>query len=524
MTAIKSRRGQLHRAPAGGVQFFLVHGIDEGLAHERSKAIIRKLVGADPDPLRLVRLDGEALARRPEGLSDEAYAVSMFGGSRAIWIDAQGRDLLAALEPLFARPPAECAIVIKAGQLKRGHALRAAFEKAAGAVAIECYCDEPKALGALIDGEIRARRARDRPDARAALLEQLGADRQTSRAEIAKLLLFARGNRPSNSPTSVRSCPTPRRLRSMISSTRRSSATFRRRPATPPAYFADGGDADELIGRLVARLTLLHRLRLEMEAGRDFEGAFQALYIRATPEGRRALARAARSAGPPSRSPSVCRRGQGDERKSARDARAGQEFWRAGRSGRWPARRPPRLRARFEGATRGGPTARRQRARLPLRRLAEAPAEIVELVEVAEGDADLAALAGVPDGDLGAEREAELVLKGERVGVDGRRLLFRARRSCRRSRRAARCRARSGRRHDPVGGRVRMRHGQQRAAVPRGDLSVGEQRRGVIGQIGQAQACWRCGCGSCRRPARCRREHSRSRRRAGRSPPPPRAH
>ncbi len=153
--------------------------MDEGLAHERSKAIVRKLVGADPDPLRLVRLEGEALARRPEGLADEAYAVSMFGGSRAIWIDAQGRDLLPALEPLFARPPAECAIVIKAAQLKKGHALRAAFEKAANAASIECYADEPKALG-------RADRQRDpqrRPHDRA---RRAGGAGRTSSAPTGK--------------------------------------------------------------------------------------------------------------------------------------------------------------------------------------------------------------------------------------------------------------------------------------------------------------------------------------------------
>ena len=57
----------------------------------------------DADPLRLTRLDGDAVARDPGALADEAYAVSMFGGSRAIWIEAQARDLLPALEPLFAR-------------------------------------------------------------------------------------------------------------------------------------------------------------------------------------------------------------------------------------------------------------------------------------------------------------------------------------------------------------------------------------------------------------------------------------
>ncbi|MGO9585913.1 MAG: DNA polymerase III subunit delta, partial [Limisphaerales bacterium] len=52
-------------------------------------------------------LDGDAVARDPGALADEVYAISMFGGSRAVWIEAQARDLLPALEPLFERPPQE---------------------------------------------------------------------------------------------------------------------------------------------------------------------------------------------------------------------------------------------------------------------------------------------------------------------------------------------------------------------------------------------------------------------------------
>ena len=124
--------GFIQRLPKE-IRFYLVHGLDEGLTHERVKAIIRSRIGDELDPMRLVRLEGDAVARDPGVLADEAYAISMFGGDRAIWIDAQGRDLLPALEPLFVRPPTDCTIVIKAGQLKKGTGLRAAFESSAAA-------------------------------------------------------------------------------------------------------------------------------------------------------------------------------------------------------------------------------------------------------------------------------------------------------------------------------------------------------------------------------------------------------
>src|ERR1700674_5900069 len=150
-----SADGYIPRLPRD-VRFFLVHGSDEGLTHERSKAIMSKILAGDSDPLRLVRFDGDLIVRDPGALADEAYASPMFGGSRAIWIDAQGRDLFPVLEPILAKPPSDCAIVIKAAQLKRGTALRTAFEKAPNAASVECYSDEARALGQLIDAETAA--------------------------------------------------------------------------------------------------------------------------------------------------------------------------------------------------------------------------------------------------------------------------------------------------------------------------------------------------------------------------------
>jgi DNA polymerase-3 subunit delta len=116
------------KRPPGETRFFLVHGIDEGLIHERVKGLVEAALAGEADPLRLTRLDGDAVARDPGALADEVYAISMFGGSRAVWIEAQGLDVLPALAPLFARPPPDCAVIVEAGSLRKGTALRTAFE------------------------------------------------------------------------------------------------------------------------------------------------------------------------------------------------------------------------------------------------------------------------------------------------------------------------------------------------------------------------------------------------------------
>lgn len=294
MTVVASSAadGFIHRLP-GGLTFYLVHGSDEGLVHERAKAILAKVLDGDADPLRIVRLDGEAILRDPGVLADEAYAIPMFGGARAIWIDAQGRDLMAALEPLLAKPPDDCAIVVKAGQLRKGTALRSAFEKAPNAASIECFSDDAKALQQLINSETKAAGVAIAPDARAALLALLGADRQTSRGEIAKLVAYVAGKERIELADiqAIVSDAAPSSLDELVDQAL--LGDLQGAVASATRYFYEGGDGDQLMIRLVQRLTLLHRLRLEMDQGRSFDTACQALFVRLPIAARQGLARQA---------------------------------------------------------------------------------------------------------------------------------------------------------------------------------------------------------------------------------------
>jgi DNA polymerase III subunit delta len=284
--------GFIQRLPKE-IGFYLVHGFDEGLTHERVKAIIRGRIGDDSDPMSLVRLEGDAVARDPGVLADEAYAISMFGGDRAIWIDAQGRDLLPALEPLFTRPPTDCTIVIKAGQLKKGTGLRAAFESSPARASIECYSDDSSTLEALINAEARAAGLAIAPDARAALIHMVGADRRTTRGEITKLMLYAQGQSQitAEDVEAIVADAAPSNVDEVID-----HALLGDLPAVETSlsrFFQDGGEADYLMIRLVARLTLLHRLRLEMDQGRPFDAACQTLFVKLPISARRALAKQA---------------------------------------------------------------------------------------------------------------------------------------------------------------------------------------------------------------------------------------
>ena len=127
------------------------------------------------------------------------------------------------------------------------------------------------------------------------------------------------------------------------------------------------------------------------------------------------------------------------------------------------------------------------RGSLTLRRLTEPAAEVVELVEIPEGDADLAALPAVPNGHLRAERQRKLLLERARVGVDRGSALPRTGRLAGILAQAFDVPDRQAFGDDPVGERVRVGDGEQGARVSGGNLSAREQAARVLGQIGQAK-------------------------------------
>jgi DNA polymerase-3 subunit delta len=278
----------IKRAPRD-MPFFLVHGNDEGLIRERCRGIVASLLDGDNDPLRLIRFDGDALAREPGTLAEEADAVSMFGGSRVIWIELQARDIAAALEPLLKMPPRDCAIIVEAGSLKKGTALRSTFEKLNNCASIECYPDDRRSIASLIEGEARQAGLSIAPEVRDYLVGLLGSDRMTTRGEIAKLLLYAKGRGAVTieDVEAIVSDAAPSALDDAVDHAFLGDSAAVE--ATANRYFGDGGDPGSLLRVMVARAMLLHRLRLAMDEGRSFESAIQAQYVRLSPMRRSAL-------------------------------------------------------------------------------------------------------------------------------------------------------------------------------------------------------------------------------------------
>ncbi|OHV79169.1 DNA polymerase III subunit delta [Ensifer sp. LCM 4579] len=180
---------------AAHYRLFLVYGPDRGLVSERAAQLAGSFGIPLDDPFAVVKLDATELQQGAGRLLDEVNAIGLFGGEKLIWIKGASAEkgLSEALQVLAAAPPSGSYLVIEAGDLKKGAALRKAAEPSRAVASIACYSDDARALNALVDKELSEAGLRISPAARERLLEALGGDRIASRNEVRKLALYCRG-------------------------------------------------------------------------------------------------------------------------------------------------------------------------------------------------------------------------------------------------------------------------------------------------------------------------------------------
>jgi DNA polymerase III subunit delta len=178
------------RTSLPALHVILVHGPDTGHVAERASQAARASGIALDDAFSCIRADADDFLSEPGRLLDEARSISMFGGKRLIWLRLGSRNAVNAVEAVLAEPVAEALILLEAGELRAGHALRSLCEGARNALTVACYPDEGETLQAVVTSMIRSAGKSITPDALAALTESLGADRALTRNEIEKLLLY----------------------------------------------------------------------------------------------------------------------------------------------------------------------------------------------------------------------------------------------------------------------------------------------------------------------------------------------
>jgi DNA polymerase III subunit delta len=268
MTAIKAADVERFVAqPSAGQPIVLVFGPDGGLVSERAEALVRASVDDPNDGFAVTKLAGDELAGDPARLIDEAQAIPMFGGRRAIRVRAGSRNFVPAVEAVLAAPLRDCRVVIEAGDLKRNAPLRTLCERARNAAAVACYADDERSLARLIDVELREAGLSITADARGALLPLLGGDRRASRNELRKLALYAHGHGKVEleDVLAIVGDASGEALDALV------DAVFAGRPAEFDTHFSRARETAAAPGTIVAaasrQCASLHRLRLAVDSG-----------------------------------------------------------------------------------------------------------------------------------------------------------------------------------------------------------------------------------------------------------------
>lgn len=184
-------------SPDPAARAILVYGPDTGLVRERADTLMRTAVPDLSDPFLVAELGADAVAKDPARLADEAAAIAMTGGRRAIRVRDCGDGVTAAVKSMLAAasadPGGDSLVVLQAGDLGPRSSLRRLAEGEDNAAAIACYADDSRDLERVIRETLAAESLSVSHDASAFLSANLGADRGVSRSELNKLALYAMG-------------------------------------------------------------------------------------------------------------------------------------------------------------------------------------------------------------------------------------------------------------------------------------------------------------------------------------------
>lgn len=184
---MKAGKGNIARAvdqPLPEMRFYLFHGEDESQSRALAARLLEALGGAK------VQLSSAAVKADPARLADEAGAMGLFGGKRAIWIEPATKDIEEAVDALLNGPPIENPVIAIAGTLAASSPIRKAAESSPVALAYASYTpDGDDAVRMVIDLGRRSG-LKVSPPVAARIAEAAGNDQAIAAQELQKLALY----------------------------------------------------------------------------------------------------------------------------------------------------------------------------------------------------------------------------------------------------------------------------------------------------------------------------------------------
>lgn len=191
MTALKGRDIEKFLGrPDLTTGFILVYGPDTGLVSENARRLVKHFAGDPPDPESLSQLHMSEVDADPQRLGILARSPSLFGGGTTIRIRGASNKLAASLTELLDEG-AQAVFIVEGGDLKPADGLRKLAEARKDARALPCYADTGQTIDALIRETFAGAKITLEAELVPMLRDMLGNDRQITRGELEKLVLYA---------------------------------------------------------------------------------------------------------------------------------------------------------------------------------------------------------------------------------------------------------------------------------------------------------------------------------------------
>jgi DNA polymerase-3 subunit delta len=179
--------------PAEAVRFYLFHGPDEGQSRVLAARLLEALNAAK------FAVASGSLKSDPAALVDEAGAMSLFGGKRAIWIEPATKDIEEGVVALLDAPVVESVVVGIAGALTKASGLLKLAESSPLALAFCSYLPEGQDAERMVIDLGRRFGLKISPPVAARLADSCGNDQAIVTQELQKLALYV-----GASPESIR--------------------------------------------------------------------------------------------------------------------------------------------------------------------------------------------------------------------------------------------------------------------------------------------------------------------------------
>ncbi len=182
----------------------LIFGPETSVVNYRFDLIAKKISPNLSDPFLVANLSKERLSEDKGILADEFFSFSMLGGRKLILVKDCDAAASAALKILFESEnftqksenfPVDAQhdrnfILVQAGDLDKGSALRKLAEDNPYFATIACYEDDERAIKKFLQDELVKRQVKFTAQVLELLLDKFGKNRQVILSELEKILVF----------------------------------------------------------------------------------------------------------------------------------------------------------------------------------------------------------------------------------------------------------------------------------------------------------------------------------------------